>query len=66
MIAVTTRTSVSDELSASTFSGLSVNFAASGAPKMWAFWALSSGLSEGDGYFQSDNLKSHQRIYFAA
>ncbi|CAM5332195.1 hypothetical protein SHIRM173S_09676 [Streptomyces hirsutus] len=36
------RTSVREALRASSLSELSVNFAASGAPKMWAFCALSS------------------------
>ncbi len=42
MMAVTMRTSVSEALRASTFSGLSMNFAAIGAPKMWACRALST------------------------
>lgn len=42
MTAVMTRTSVSEAPRDSTLDAPSVNFAASGAPKMCAFWALSS------------------------
>ncbi len=42
MMTVTTRTLVTEAPRASSFSGVSRNFAASGAPKMCAFCALSS------------------------
>ncbi len=45
MTAVTIRTSVMEDPRPSTLDALSVNFAASGAPKMCAFCALSSSRS---------------------